>query len=1842
MENQGLASSLDLEMVDPSSLMHVSNKDRTELPPSGEGTSSSKGSFRIKKANGCLERSEDRPVLVIQPKQVLEDVDYWGKHSLICKFLGLRLSLPVLESWARRVWKPEGDMEILLAANNYFLVIFSSIADRNRAFEGGPYFFNQVGLFIKPWHMGFNSAEEIPSWVPVWVRLSRLPLEFWREDILHSISLLLGKPVGSASQTQDRKVISFARICVEVDLNNPLPDSMEICMGSSSWIQQLDYETLPFRCRICHEYGHLHRRCPRLNSSPLPASEPPRLNKGKAPVSDEPVDKEGFTLVKSRNKGKGKKRPWMDRQNEDTFNRFEVLDSVVQEDGIPTELSSGVKGQVENQENIGGLQESQITVGNASLTSCPEALKASADPVKGAKAPPALGLHQKHFKKGPLDKQSRSGRKTDQEKVKIMGDTLVESGQKAVRRLIESQAPDVVFIQETKLTVDGLNNCALRIWPQGYWQGVGALGSSGGVACFWNPRKVSPLWWVSSRSSISMVASIFQTGERCLFSNIYAPTDLPGKTHLWDHINFVRSLEPFLPWILAGDFNVVISMDEKRGGLARLDPSSLLLRDNIGLLNLVDVKPINGVFTWNNRRCGDEAISERLDRFLVSYYWMSRRWTTSSDILDWRGSDHWPIKLCVLSYGITKNPSFKFQLMWLRDHSLRDLVLDWWYEGLPAHGRAMYTFSKWLQYVKYRLKRWNKQCFGNLHAQKLAAQSKLDSITRQIRDHGLSSDLLNAESLALKGLEEWELREEIFWKQKSRIDWLQEGDRNTSFFHNSVKARRQGSSFSMLLSSDGTQLSSCGEISREAVNYFSNLFTREDIPARSEKRAILDSIPCLVSDEMNGALLGPILLLELEKVVFSMKKGKAPGPDGFPIEFFQEFWEIIKFDLLEVVQGSLRNKQMLKSLNSTFLALIPKKEGANRMDQFRPIALCNVVYKIITKLIAERLKPLLGALISTEQGGYVEGRQILDGVVIASEVIHSMASSKERAMFIKLDMAKAYDRVSWEFLQNILLAFGFKEEWVSWVLSCVTSSSFSILINGESSDWFSASRGLWQGDPLSPYLFIIMAEGLGRFIKSQVRQGRIHGWSWNNDLPPCSHLQFVDDTALMGLARVSEAVNFRRTLDIYLKAAGQSINDDKSSIYFFNTPRLIQNRIARILRFQIGSLPLMYLGIPLALGPQRRDFWQGILDKFRSKVSHWTYRWLSSTGRVLLLKTVVQALPIYRCCVQNPPASFMRKFDALSRQFLWSRNLLSSKWSLVKWESVCRLKHAGGLGLRSMALMVSALAAKLYWRWCNNQDQEWAKILSFKYVPGVESQEVPWIALLGKGSCIWDILKKGAQLVRNGLFWICNNGSDALFWLDSWDGHPPILSSFPQLLPLCQMFSDAGWIKVEHFKTVKRMGHLEVSCWKDPQEWPVGGSEEDRAALCKVLEGRLCSSLKERDKLAWSPSPKGNYTVAQGYAMLDRNLHGPAEVPWWRKVWNNFSWPKCNFFLWLVAQRKCLTWENLRKRGFQGPSICVLCLSSEECSSHLFFHCPYSREIWHRWWEAWHHGCIHASSLIEFWESLGRPPAKTPFLQVAWFIGPSFILWNLWLERNRRVFCDSRLDSGQLWTKIISRLQETIHAKCDMSVSIDPGDVTVVRDLSLGVNSRGCSANIIPRRVKRRICRDGRWAPPPDGVLKINTDGSSRGNPGHAGIGGIGRSKDGDVVFCFSVYKGLYSNNLMEALAIKTAVERGCSLGWRRIICESDSQIVVDMLNNQRLDGVSWHLALMVRQILSVCSSLESVSFCHIPREWNTVADCLAKWASEKGDGWDISGRGELPSDYRGILERALMEDRTM
>ena len=203
-----------------------------------------------------------------------------------------------------------------------------------------------------------------------------------------------------------------------------------------------------------------------------------------------------------------------------------------------------------------------------------------------------------------------------------------------------------------------------------------------------------------------------------------------------------------------------------------------------------------------------------------------------------------------------------------------------------------------------------------------------------------------------------------------------------------------------------------------------------------------------------------------------MASGKAPRPDGFTIDFFKACWDLVKLDVWAVVEDSRSSSSILKSLNSTFIALIPKQEDVVTPSKFRPIALCNVLYKIISKVMANRLKPILPLIISEEQLGYVEGSQIMDNVLFAQEMIHTLQSKKRAGMIIQLELSKAYDKVSWSYLEAVLEVFGFGQCWIKWILAMVKSPSFSILVNGAPSAPFFPSRGITQ---VIPYRFFFLS-----------------------------------------------------------------------------------------------------------------------------------------------------------------------------------------------------------------------------------------------------------------------------------------------------------------------------------------------------------------------------------------------------------------------------------------------------------------------------------------------------------------------------------------------------------------------------------------------------------------------------------------------------------------------------------------------------------------------------------------------------------------------------------------------
>ena len=311
---------------------------------------------------------------------------------------------------------------------------------------------------------------------------------------------------------------------------------------------------------------------------------------------------------------------------------------------------------------------------------------------------------------------------------------------------------------------------------------------------------------------------------------------------------------------------------------------------------------------------------------------------------------------------------------------------------------------------------------------------------------------------------------------------------------------------------------------------------------------------------------------------------KAPGPDGFPAGLFQRNWGFLKEDIVRVVQQFFISGCMPEGVNNTTIVRIPKVKNPHSMKDFRPISLCNVIYKIISKCLVNRLRPQLDGMISPTQSAFIPGRLISDNALIAFECMHSLSTLKDsRGEYCayKLDLAKAYDHVDWRFLESMLRAYGFAPVWVKWIMICVTSVKFSVRFNGQLLDLFQPSCGLRQGDPLSPYLFLFVAYGLSALFDSATILGNVSPVKICRSAPGISHLLFADDTMLFLTAESSQSEALKKVLSSFSMATGLQINYHKSSMYPINVNGAFATSLAAQFGCQLGTMPFTYLGLPV-------------------------------------------------------------------------------------------------------------------------------------------------------------------------------------------------------------------------------------------------------------------------------------------------------------------------------------------------------------------------------------------------------------------------------------------------------------------------------------------------------------------------------------------------------------------------------------------------------------------------------------------------------------------------------------
>ncbi|GER38041.1 retrotransposon protein [Striga asiatica] len=513
-------------------------------------------------------------------------------------------------------------------------------------------------------------------------------------------------------------------------------------------------------------------------------------------------------------------------------------------------------------------------------------------------------------------------------------------------------------------------------------------------------------------------------------------------------------------WFLGGDLNDIIDNQEKQGGSCREEGSFRGFKNFICKLGGVEPVISGSKFTWSNMRKGMDFIEVKLDRFLVSPNWLLNNPNSRVLNISMAFSDHnmlvWESNCTVESH----KKRFFFYSRWAKMEGFSEVVKEAW--AAPVEGPVLFSMRGRIKNVKKALLSWKGG--KNFNALNIINNCK--------------GELDRMEGLG--GHRDWDER---ILAAKARVNWLKEGDRNTRFFQASVRQRRTMNGLQNLVRVDGSRCVGKQDTVEELSGYFDCLFKSSNPLVDN---CDLSGIPVSITKDMNKSLTREVSESEIKTALWDMDQHKAPGYDGMSPAFFQTSWPSIKTELCDAVKTFFQKGKMPKHLNHTVITLIPKKKIPQFLPDHRFISLCTVVYRIIAKILANRLKNVLHHCIDHAQSAFIPGRQIIDNVVIANECLHflnSKRSGKDKFMAIKLDMAKAYDQLEWNFLAKVLNKMGFCACFTSWILACVCSSSFAFNVQGSVLRYVVLTRGLRQGDPLSPYLFVLISEALSNLIK---------------------------------------------------------------------------------------------------------------------------------------------------------------------------------------------------------------------------------------------------------------------------------------------------------------------------------------------------------------------------------------------------------------------------------------------------------------------------------------------------------------------------------------------------------------------------------------------------------------------------------------------------------------------------------------------------------------------------------------------------------------------------------------
>lgn len=932
--------------------------------------------------------------------------------------------------------------------------------------------------------------------------------------------------------------------------------------------------------------------------------------------------------------------------------------------------------------------------------------------------------------------------------------------QREVRQVIAENNLSVCAILESHVATSKLHKMCTLIFQHWDWTSNGVLCKKGiRIILGWNHNIVDVMVLHQDDQAIHVRLWLKKERREVFCSFIYAHNDHRHRRSLWDSLTKHKLFIQDRPWCLLGDFNATLSLEESTASSSRTNVAMNEFKSCVNEIEVADVNRSDLHFTWTQKPRGNDGILKKLDRVMANLGFTSMFVGSHAVFKPYRNSDHAPAVLCIPTITKEKPKPFKFFNVLTKHDRFLNVVQEAWNNN--HSGFFMYNVVKKLKSLKKPLRKLLIEK-GNLHSNVIRIRGVLDQTQMLLDQDPFNQSLRDQEALYVAEFNEAVLMEERFLKQKAKITWLKEGDSNTSFFHKTVKSRVSRSRIDAVTDSTGAILIN-DDVSEAFVAHYEQFLGLDDGPSEFNEDGLF--INCL-DDQVASHMVRTVTEREIKEAMFSMGDDKSPGPDGFSAAFFKESWSIVGGDIIKAVQEFFMNGKLLKELNHTIIALIPKVTSPSRINDYRPISCCNVLFKCISKIIANRMKDCLKKLVDINQSAFVPDRSITDNILLTQELMHNyhLDRGAPRCAF-KVDIQKAYDTVDWKFLRMILIGYGFHDRMIRWIMECVTTTSFSIFINGNLHGFFRGKRGLRQGDPLSPYLFTLVMEILTRMLKWKVMESDQFSYHRFCDKLELINLCFADDLFLFAYGNVGSARVIQESLDEFKKASGLVPSLPKSTAYLCNVVNHVKISILNVLPFEEGRLPVKYLGVPLISSRLLIKDCNELVEKIQNRVLDWKNKSLSIAGRLQLIRSVIGSMNVFWASVFMLPTKVLYDIEQIMRNFLWCPGESNRGKSKVAWEVVCLPKDEGGLGIRRLSHFNTALMVSHIWKLLSNKDSIWVRWIHSHKLHARNFWDVPISGNMSNG---WRHMLRLRSTIRDFMWHKIGNGSTVSVWFDKW------------------------------------------------------------------------------------------------------------------------------------------------------------------------------------------------------------------------------------------------------------------------------------------------------------------------------------------------------------------------------------------------------------------------------------------------------------------------------------------